>query len=213
VDVVFVARHDVLLVNLVASESGHTAGTDMGRSELPSAKESLLRRGTTACLGRGIRQAQRKSLRRAAGRERSLRLHDGRVDCDQKGDRASAQKVCRTSRPGRKSTARVVNDCRRREDMGPSILCFGSWVWGALLVAGFAVSVRTLVEGKIGANTAAWTRVIQGHSQDRRHGKRQRCVPAGLDMACGALGSDATRRSSSQSSCSFRNANFDLPIC
>ena len=36
----------------------------MGRSELPSAKQSLLRRGTTACLGRGIRKAQRKSLRR-----------------------------------------------------------------------------------------------------------------------------------------------------
>jgi hypothetical protein len=51
-------------LNLVASESGHTAGTDMGRSELPSAKQSLLRRGTTACLGRGIRKAQRKSLRR-----------------------------------------------------------------------------------------------------------------------------------------------------
>jgi hypothetical protein len=64
VDVVFVAGHDVLLLNLVASESGHTAGTDMGRSELPSAKQSLLRRGTTACLGRGIRKAQRKSLRR-----------------------------------------------------------------------------------------------------------------------------------------------------
>src|ERR1019366_9438070 len=49
VDVVFVAGHDVLLLNLVASESGHTAGTDMGRSELPSAKQSLWRRGTTAC--------------------------------------------------------------------------------------------------------------------------------------------------------------------
>jgi len=71
VDVVFVAGHDVLLMHLVASESGHTAGTDMGRSELPSAKQSFLRRGTTACLGRGIRKAQRKSLRRAAGRERS----------------------------------------------------------------------------------------------------------------------------------------------
>src|ERR1035441_10034330 len=64
VDVVFVAGYDVLLVNLVASESGHTAGTDMGRSVLSSAKQSLWRRGTTACLGRGIRKAQRKSLRR-----------------------------------------------------------------------------------------------------------------------------------------------------
>src|ERR1035437_7980988 len=71
VDVVFVAGHDVLLLNLVASESGHTAGTDMGRGELPSAKQSLLRRGTTTCLGRGIRKAQRKSLRRRRGRERS----------------------------------------------------------------------------------------------------------------------------------------------
>jgi hypothetical protein len=51
-------------LNLVAGVSGHTAGTDMGRSELPSAKRSLWRRGTTACLGRGIRKAQRKSLRR-----------------------------------------------------------------------------------------------------------------------------------------------------
>ena len=33
----------------------------MGRSELPSAKQNLWRRGTTACLGRGIRKAQRKS--------------------------------------------------------------------------------------------------------------------------------------------------------
>jgi len=41
------------------------------------------------------------------------------------------------------------------------------------LAAGFAASVRTLAEGKIGADTAAWTRVIQGHSQDRRHGKHQ----------------------------------------
>src|ERR1035437_7334895 len=64
VDVVFVAGHDVLLLNLVASESGHTAGTDMGRSDLPSAKQSFWWRGTTACLGRGIRKAQRKSLRR-----------------------------------------------------------------------------------------------------------------------------------------------------
>ena len=51
VDVVFVAGHHFLLLNLVASDSGHTSGTDMGRSELPSAKQSLLRRGATACLG------------------------------------------------------------------------------------------------------------------------------------------------------------------
>jgi hypothetical protein len=44
---------------------------------------------------------------------------------------------------------------------------------GALLVAGFAASVRTPVEGKSGADTAVWAEVIQGHSQERRHGKRQ----------------------------------------
>ena len=64
----------------------------------------------------------------------------------------------------------------------PWILSFrGS---GALLAAGFAASVRTLVEEKIGADTAAWTRVTQGHSQDPRHGKRQRSCCAGFDMAC-----------------------------
>jgi hypothetical protein len=42
---------------------------------------------------------------------------------------------------------------------------------GALLAAGFVASVWTPVEGKIGTDTAAWTQIIQGHSQDRRHGK------------------------------------------
>jgi len=37
----------------------------------------------------------------------------------------------------------------------------------ALLVAGFAASVRTPVEEKIGADTAAWSRVIKVHSQNR----------------------------------------------
>ena len=41
----------------------------------------------------------------------------------------------------------------------------------ALLAAGFAVSTWTQVEGKIGADTAAGTPVIQGDSQERRHGK------------------------------------------
>jgi hypothetical protein len=57
---------------------------------------------------------------------------------------------------------------------------------GALLAAGFAASVRTPVEEKITADTAAWTRVIQGQSQDRQHGKRQRSGLAHLDMVCGA---------------------------
>ena len=56
----------------------------------------------------------------------------------------------------------------------------------ALLAAGFAASVRTRVEEKIGADAAAWTQVIQGHSQDQRFEKRQRSGHAGLDMACGA---------------------------
>jgi len=43
---------------------------------------------------------------------------------------------------------------------------------GALLAAGFAASVRMPSEGKIGVDTAEWTRVIQSHSQDRRYGKR-----------------------------------------
>ena len=57
---------------------------------------------------------------------------------------------------------------------------------GALWMAGFAVSVRMPVEGKIGADTAASKQVTLGHSQDRRHGKRQKSGHACLDMACGA---------------------------
>ena len=55
---------------------------------------------------------------------------------------------------------------------------------GALLAAVFAVSTWTPAEGKIGADTAAWTQIIQGHSQDRRREKRQRSGHAGLHMAC-----------------------------
>ena len=57
---------------------------------------------------------------------------------------------------------------------------------GALWVAGFAVSVRTLVEGKIRADTAAWIQVIQDPPQDRRHGKRRRSGHARLNTACRA---------------------------
>ena len=62
------------------------------------------------------------------------------------------------------------------------------WFFGleALLAAEFAASVRTPVEGKIGADTAAWTLVFQGQSQDRRHGNRQRSGHADLDMDWGA---------------------------
>ena len=57
---------------------------------------------------------------------------------------------------------------------------------GALLAAWFAVSTWTQVEGKIEADTAAWKQLIQGHSHDRRHAKRQRSGHAGPDMACRA---------------------------
>jgi hypothetical protein len=57
---------------------------------------------------------------------------------------------------------------------------------GPLMAAGFAASVRTPTEGKSGADTATWTRVIQGHSHDRRHEKRQQSGLAGPDMACRA---------------------------
>jgi len=74
--------------------------------------------------------------------------------------------------------------CRWREGMGPSIRYTGSSVRGTLLVAGFAASAWTLVEGKIGANTAARTQIIQGQLQDRLYGKRQRDGNAGLHIAC-----------------------------
>ena len=40
-----------LLLNLVASELGHTAGMDIGRSELPSVKQSLLGEGPQLARG------------------------------------------------------------------------------------------------------------------------------------------------------------------
>jgi hypothetical protein len=57
----------------------------------------------------------------------------------------------------------VVNECRWREDFGPSIPFFDSLVpgLGVLLAAAFAASVRTPVEEKIEAGTAAWTHVIR----------------------------------------------------
>ena len=51
----------------------------------------------------------------------------------------------------------------------------------ALFAAGFAVSVRTPVEGKIGANTAAWThRSFKAIRKIGGTGKRQRIGSAGL---------------------------------
>jgi hypothetical protein len=88
-----------------------------------------------------------------------------------------------TSRARPKSPGAVVNDCRRREGMRTNISFFGSWVRRALLAAGLVASVWTPVEGKIGADTAARTQVIQGHSQDRQHGKRHLDGSTSLDMA------------------------------
>jgi hypothetical protein len=75
----------------------------------------------------------------------------------------------------------VGNDCRWRQDFGRAF----DWLFGGsgtLLVAGFAASDRMSVEEKIVADTAAWTRVIQGQSQERRHGERQRSGHAHLDL-------------------------------
>jgi hypothetical protein len=82
-----------------------------------------------------------------------------------------------TSRVGRKAPVRVVNNCRWREDMGPA---FDSLVpeFGGAWAAGFVASVRTPAEGRIGTDTAAWTRIVEGDSQDRRRGH------TGFDMAC-----------------------------
>jgi hypothetical protein len=67
-----------------------------------------------------------------------------------------------------------------------SILWFlGSWVRG-LLVAGSASSDWTPVEEKVGAGTAEWSQVIQGHSQDWWHWECQRNGHAELNIACGA---------------------------
>jgi len=58
---------------------------------------------------------------------------DGQVDCDQKGDRASAQKVHRNlAGQVEKPTALVVNDCRWREDMSRAIDSLIPWFGGAL---------------------------------------------------------------------------------
>ena len=78
----------------------------MGRSELPSAKQSLLRRGTTACLGRGIRKAQRKVCAVPQGES----VLDASMMADlivsKKGDRVPAQTSPPQLRaPGRKAPA------------------------------------------------------------------------------------------------------------
>jgi len=92
------------------------------------------------------------------------------------------QKSTGTSRARPKSPVAGGQQSPLGEDFGPSIQSFGFVVRGRFWGAGFAASAWTPAEGKIGVDTAAWIRVIQGHSQDRRHGNRQRSGPAGLDM-------------------------------
>ena len=58
---------------------------------------------------------------------------------------------------------------------------------GALLVVGFAASVRTPVEGKIGTYTAAWTSTLKAIRKIGNAGKRQRSGHAGLDMVCSVV--------------------------
>jgi hypothetical protein len=97
------------------------------------------------------------------------------------------KKSAGTSRVRPNSPARAGNDCRYWEGIGLSIPFFDSLVpgSGAVLAEKIAASVRTPVEENIGTYTAAWTQVIQGHSQDRWHGARQRIGHAGLNMASG----------------------------
>ena len=97
-----------------------------------------------------------------------------------------------TSRGRPKSPGERVNVCRRREDTGPSIRFFGSWIRGALLAAGGAASVRMPAERNIWADMAVWTQVIQGHSQDRRHGNPG-CVPT-VGSSTSAVGAACHRQ-------------------
>ena len=112
----------------------------------------------------------------------------GRVDCEQKGDRASAQKVHRNLAGGPKSPRaggqRLPLAGRLRTEH--LIVWFHGLGSVALSAAGFASSVRMPVEGKIRADTAAWTRGTQGHPQDRRYRVRQQSGHADFDIDCGA---------------------------
>jgi hypothetical protein len=74
----------------------------------------------------------------------------------------------RTKSPGAGGQLLPLEGRRRAEHWIPWFLSSGT-----LLAAGFAASACTPVEGKIGADTAERTHVIQGHSQDRRHRERQ----------------------------------------
>ena len=105
----------------------------MGRSELPSAKQSLLRRGTTACLGRGIRKAQRKVCAVPQGES----VLDASMMADlivsKKGDRVPAQTSPPQLRaPGRKAPAWW------------STVAVGGKTWKRALPAWFLVLGRSL---------------------------------------------------------------------
>jgi len=66
---------------------------------------------------------------------------------------------------------------------GRALDCLVPWFGGAL-GGGFAASVRTSVEGKIGADTAAWTRAFKAIRKIGGTGKRQFSEHACLDMVC-----------------------------
>jgi hypothetical protein len=72
-----------------------------------------------------------------------------------------------TSRARMKDPGAVVNDCRWREDMGRALDSLVPGFGGALGGGVHALSVWTPAERGIGADTAAWPQVIQGHSQDQ----------------------------------------------
>jgi len=65
---------------------------------------------------------------------------------------------------------------------------------GALGGGVHALSVWTPAERVIGADTAAWSQVIQGHSQDRRHGN----PPVGQETRSSGASFAAGRKARSQ---------------
>jgi len=125
----------------------------MGRSELPSAKQSLLRRGTTACLGRGIRKAQRKVCAVPQGES----VLDASMMADlivsKKGDRVPAQRSPPQPRvPGRKAPAWW------------STVAVGGKTWKRALPAWFLVWGRSLC----GYSLPRSERLLKGRSGHTR---------------------------------------------
>ena len=80
---------------------------------------------------------------------------------------------------------------------------------GALLAAGFAASVRTPVEGKIGKYTAAWTSTLKAIRKIGNTGNRQRSDHAGLDMGCRVVKYEIEKGTPTNG---VPSVKFDLPI-